>query len=119
MQVENNNRYVRKFLLYDNLKSELNKRLQNNKFKLSQEILKELGLKLCNAEARHIKHILAIIIHYYFSINKNNPFVKINGRMNKKLPYEIRTNNEGKGISFEIHKLPPIVQGLLCIYCDL
>ena len=62
-------------------------------------------------------HLALLLIHYYYaSGGTGDPF-----RSQKKsdLPYDIRVNSTGKGCSFDLSGLPPLLLNTLCEYMGI
>ena len=116
--------YLRSLPLYDTLVSDLTKRVNENNISITPEYKAKLTQVLNSLDSSRSLEVTLLLIHYHFISNpENNPFTltNLNSKTSRSnnLPYDIRINSSGKGVSFDIDKLPTPFQALLGTYWRL
>ena len=118
------NNYLRSLPLYDTLSVKVMQRINQNTFSITPEYKLKLINVLNSLDPAKASEICLLVIHYYFlTIRDSNPFIpsnctaKSSRNIANNLPYDIRVSSSGKGISFDIDKLPAQFQALLGICC--
>jgi len=113
--------FVHPLPLYDALAKKLSEKLSQGNFSVTPNYRVRLRTVLSSLSKDQAEQVALLLIHYHFLNNpESNPFTPENcTSKNRNLPYGIKISPSGKGLSFDLDKLPASFQALLGTYCSL